>query len=143
MLSLRCLLLAANSAAVCCSEEYGALEGSVPFKTKNHCPGCPHKRSRDFFFFKSLLLFLLIGTHKTVLIQKGYEIHVLLQSLWFLLEHEVSSKQKGRSSSEPCRYRASGKWGLIRAHGFSSWQNALGLCSAGLIPLLHPLSGVI
>uniref|UniRef100_A0A2K6SST8 Uncharacterized protein n=1 Tax=Saimiri boliviensis boliviensis TaxID=39432 RepID=A0A2K6SST8_SAIBB len=50
LLSLRCLLLAANSAAVCCSEEYGALEGSVPFKTKNHCPGCPHKRSRDFFF---------------------------------------------------------------------------------------------
>lgn len=29
-LFLRCLLLAANSAAVCCSEEYSALEGSCP-----------------------------------------------------------------------------------------------------------------
>uniref|UniRef100_A0A2K5QJR1 Uncharacterized protein n=1 Tax=Cebus imitator TaxID=2715852 RepID=A0A2K5QJR1_CEBIM len=49
LLSLRCLLLAANSAAFCCSEEYGALEGSVPFKNKNHCPGGPHKRTRGFF----------------------------------------------------------------------------------------------
>uniref|UniRef100_A0A2K5DMI4 Uncharacterized protein n=1 Tax=Aotus nancymaae TaxID=37293 RepID=A0A2K5DMI4_AOTNA len=47
LLSLRCLLLAANSAAVCCSEEYSALEGSVPFKNKNNCPGCPHKHSQN------------------------------------------------------------------------------------------------
>lgn len=116
LLSLRCLLLAANSAAVCCSEENSAPEGSVPFKNKNTCPGCPHKRTRDFL--KSLLLSLLTGTHETLLIHKGYEIHVPLQSLWFPLEHEVYSKQKGRCSSEPCRYGASGQRVLTRAHGF-------------------------
>lgn len=52
-LFLGCPLLAANSAVVCCSGKYCALEGSCPLKTRTVPAGEHHKWTRDSFLTPS------------------------------------------------------------------------------------------
>lgn len=90
LLFLRCLLLTANSAVVCCSEEYSALEGNCPLRTipAGEC----HKWTRGVFFF-----FLIPATFSSPFLLKSSESPALLHSpLLFLLQKKVPSEAKDR-----------------------------------------------
>lgn len=96
------LLLAACSAAVCCSEEYGALERSCPLRIRTLSKLEEATSGPEIFFF---LIPATSPSHFTynTLTQPFWCVRVLSEwSLLFLLGHKVSNKPKERSSSAQC-----------------------------------------
>lgn len=101
-----CLLLAAKFAVVCCCQEYNALEGSCPLKTRAAIlAGEYHQRTRDFFFFfiNPCHLLFPISLVLTILSVKGYKAHI--PHLELKLPYEGKEER-------PVQNSAVRRWGL-------------------------------
>lgn len=137
LLFLRCLLLTANSAVVCCSEEYSALEGNCPLRTipAGEC----HKWTRGVFFLNPCHLLFPIS------VKEFWKPCSSPQSPIVPVAEEGSQWSKGQTNPEQRRYIESQMNGHLTERMDSGAHRAE--CSRTLFcrpdSSLHPFPGAM